>query len=83
MLSSPVIDLTGNLEPASAGPRTAPPTRHELYCSRQPDLVICDKAIEATFCRLNDFCRIATSYDKLAPNYASALALAAVTAYWC
>ena len=27
--------------------------------------------------------RIATRYDKLARNYASALALAAVVAFWC
>ncbi|TXN42622.1 transposase [Methylobacterium sp. WL7] len=29
------------------------------------------------------FPRIATRYDKLARNYASALALAAVIAFWC
>jgi transposase len=34
--------------------------------------------IEATFCRLKDFRRIATRFDKLACNLASALALAAV-----
>jgi transposase len=39
--------------------------------------------IEATFCRLKDFRRIATRYDKLARNYASAVALAAVIAFWC
>lgn len=39
--------------------------------------------IEATFCRLKDVRRIATRYDKLARNYASALALAAVIAFWC
>ncbi len=39
--------------------------------------------IEAAFCRLKDFRRIATRYDKLARNYASALALAAVIAFWC
>ena len=39
--------------------------------------------IEATFNRLKDFRRIATRYDKLARNYASALALAAVIAFWC
>ena len=39
--------------------------------------------IEATFCRLKDFRRIATRYDKLARNYASAVALAAVVAFWC
>ncbi|WP_407530447.1 transposase, partial [Methylobacterium oryzisoli] len=39
--------------------------------------------IEAAFCLLKDFRRIATCYDKLARNYASALALAAVIAFWC
>ena len=39
--------------------------------------------IEATFSRLKDFRRVATRYDKLAANYASALALAAVVAFWC
>ena len=39
--------------------------------------------IEATFCRLKDFRRIATRYDKLAANFASAVALAAVIAFWC
>jgi transposase len=39
--------------------------------------------IEATFCRLKGFHRIATRYDKLACNYASAVALAAVIAFWC
>ena len=38
---------------------------------------------EAAFCRLKDFRRIATRYDKLARNYASAIALAAVIAFWC
>ncbi len=39
--------------------------------------------IEAAFCRLKDFRRIATRYDKLADNFASAVALAAVIAFWC
>ena len=39
--------------------------------------------IERAFCRLKDFRRIATRYDKLARNFASALALAAVIAFWC
>ncbi len=33
--------------------------------------------------RLKDFRRIATRYDKLARNYALALALAAVIVFWC
>jgi transposase len=38
--------------------------------------------IERMFCRLKDFRRIATRYDKLAANYLSAVALAAVAIWW-
>jgi transposase len=38
--------------------------------------------IEAAFCRLKDFRRVGTRYDKLAANFASAIALAAVIAFW-
>ena len=38
---------------------------------------------EAVFCRLEDFRRVATRYDKLARNHASAVAIAAVVAFWC
>ena len=38
---------------------------------------------EAAFCRLKDFRRVATRYDKLARNTASAIALAAIVAFWC
>jgi transposase len=39
--------------------------------------------IEAAFCRLKDFRRVATPYNKLAANFASAVALATVVAFWC
>ena len=38
--------------------------------------------IERMFCRLKDFRRIATRYDKLAQNFLSAIYLAALVAYW-
>lgn len=38
--------------------------------------------IERAFCRLKDWTRIATRYDKLAINFASAVALAAVIIWW-
>jgi len=38
--------------------------------------------IEAAFCRLKDFRRVATRYDKLAVNFLSAVALAAIIAFW-
>ena len=38
--------------------------------------------IERAFNRLKDFRRIATRYDKLARNFASAIALAATVLWW-
>ena len=38
--------------------------------------------IENAFCRLKDFRRIATRYDKLARNFLSAVALATLIAFW-
>ncbi|WP_425304061.1 IS5 family transposase [Aurantimonas coralicida] len=38
--------------------------------------------IEAAFCRLKDFRRIATRYDKLAANFLSAVALVTIIAFW-
>jgi putative transposase len=38
--------------------------------------------IERMFCRLKDFRRIATRYDKLATNFAAAVALAAIVTWW-
>ena len=38
--------------------------------------------IERSFCRLKDFRRVATRYDKLARNFMAAVQLAALVAYW-
>ena len=38
--------------------------------------------IERSFCRLKDWRRIATRYDKLAANFASAVAIAAIILWW-
>lgn len=38
--------------------------------------------IERMFCRLKDFRRVATRYDKLAVNFAAAVALAAIVIWW-
>jgi len=38
--------------------------------------------IENAFCRLKDFRRIATRYDKLAANFLSAVAIATIVAFW-
>ncbi len=39
-------------------------------------------AIERMFCRIKDYRRIATRYDKLAANFLSAVYLAAAVTYW-
>jgi transposase len=38
--------------------------------------------IERCFCRLKDFRRVATRYDKLATNFMSTVCFVAVLAYW-
>ena len=38
--------------------------------------------IERCFCRLKDFRRIATRYDKLARNFLASVHLTALVAYW-
>ena len=38
--------------------------------------------VERCFCRLKDWRRIATRYDKLARNFLSALCFVAMLAYW-
>lgn len=38
--------------------------------------------VERAFCRLKDFRRVATRYDKLAATYAAAISLAALVAWW-
>ncbi len=38
--------------------------------------------IEAVFCRLKDFRRVATRYDKLSRNYLSSITIATIVAYW-
>ena len=39
--------------------------------------------IEAAICRLKDFRRVGTRYDKLADNFGSTVAIAAIVAFWC
>ncbi len=38
--------------------------------------------IENAFCRLKDFRRVATRYDKLAANFLSGVAIASALAFW-
>jgi transposase len=60
--------------PNNATRRRPYPFDPAAYCQRN--------VIERLFCALKDWRRIATRYDKLARNYASAVALVAVVTCW-
>jgi transposase len=59
----------------STATRTVPyPLDHAVYRRRN--------LIERLFCRLKNWRRLATRYDRLASNYLAALALIAVVTEW-
>ena len=47
-----------------------------------PVLYLGRNAVERMFCRLKDYRRIATRYDKLADNFLSAVYIVASVTYW-
>jgi putative transposase len=57
------------------------PTRKHLY-PFDPQAYKLRNLIERMFCRLKDWRRIATRYDKLAANFAAAVTLAAIVIWW-
>ena len=60
--------------PSTASRRTPYPLNRRAYRRRNQ--------IERLFCRLKNWRRIATRYDRLARNYLAGLALAAVVSAW-
>ena len=60
-----------------------PPKANRVWKSCfSPMLYRARNAIERMFCRLKDFRRIATRYDRLATNFLAAVCLAATVSYW-
>jgi putative transposase len=57
------------------------PTR-KYFHPFDPEVYKQRNLIERMFCRLKDWRRIATRYDKLATNFAAAVALAATIIWW-
>jgi transposase len=47
-----------------------------------PFLYRARNAIERMFCRLKDFRRVATRYDRNAANFLAAVCIAATVSYW-
>lgn len=69
---------------ASRGTRAIIPNKNDRKYLHPFDKRLYRKrnAIERMFCRLKDFRRIATRYDKLARNYLAGLCLAALVSCW-
>ena len=60
--------------PSTAARRTPYPLDRKAYKRRN--------VIERLFCKLKNWRRIATRYDRLAQNYLPAIALAAIISAW-
>ena len=61
--------------PSTPSRKTAIPYNHDVYRTRN--------LVERLWCRLKDWRRIATRYDKLARNFLSGALIAAAVIYWC
>ncbi len=61
--------------PPTAQRRTPIAYNREAYRARN--------LVERLWCRLKDWRRVATRYDKLAANYLSSTLIAAIITYWC
>jgi transposase len=61
--------------PSTASRRQPIPYDRDAYRARN--------LVERLWCRLKDWRRIATRYDKLARNYLSGALIAATFAFWC
>lgn len=61
--------------PSTRSRKTPIPYDRDAYRARN--------LVERLWCRLKDWRRIATRYDKLATNYMAGVVLAAVITFWC
>ena len=70
------------IEASGAAPNIPPKVNRRWKPCFSPVLYRGRNAIERMFCRLKDFRRIATRYDRLATNYLAAVCIAATVSYW-
>lgn len=69
--------------PAAGAPdnQATPQANRRWKSCFSPALYRGRNAIERMFCRLNDFRRVATRYDRLATNFLAAVCSAAIVSY--
>jgi transposase len=70
------------VEETGAMPNIPPKTNRRWKNCFSPVLYRDRNAIERMFCRLKDFRRVATRYDRLAVNFLAAVCIAAIVSYW-
>ncbi len=70
------------VEAKGAMPNIPPKVNRRWKNCFSPFLYRNRNAIERMFCRLKDYRRIATRYDRLARNFLAAVYLAATVSYW-
>ena len=76
------LEVTHGYSPVGADDQSASAVPVNGETRRLSGLVKGRHPIENAFCRLKDFRRIATRYDKLAANFLSGVALATALACW-
>ena len=69
------------VERKGAMPNIPPKANRRWKNCFSPVLYRSRNAIERMFCRLKDFRRVATRYDRLATNFLAAVCIAAVVSY--
>ncbi len=69
-------------EDKGAMPNIPPKSNRRWKNCFSPHLYRNRNAIERMFCRLKDYRRIATRYDRHARNFLAAVCLAATVSYW-
>ena len=74
--------LRRQVEAKGTAPNIPPKANRRWKPCFSPVLYRGRNAIERMFCRLKDFRRVASRYDRLATNYLAAVCLAATVSYW-
>ena len=70
------------VEQRGAMPNIPPKANRKWKNCFSPFLYRDRNTIECIFCRLKDFRRIATRYDRLTVNFMAAVCIAATVSYW-
>ncbi len=71
-----------SVTPYAGSPNILPKINRRWKNCFSPVLYRDRNAIERMFCRLKDFRRIATRYDRKATNFLAAVYIAATRGYW-